>query len=73
MERGDRMNFQKMTDFLVICGIVIIVIFLAILINKMDKGIEQGDEVVRTFQRIEADMKRYNEFIQNAMINGVQP
>jgi len=67
------MNFQKITDSLVICGIVIIVIFLVILINKMDKGIEQGEEVVRTFQRIEADMKRYNEFIQNAMINGVQP
>jgi hypothetical protein len=39
----------------------------------MDKGIEQGDEVVKTFQRIEMDMKRYNEFIQNAMVNGVQP
>lgn len=67
------MNFQKITDSLITCGIVVIIIFLAILINKMDKGIEQGDEVVRTFQRIEADMKRYNEFIQNAMINGVQP
>jgi len=67
------MNFQKITDSLIVCGIIIIIIFLAILADKMDKGIEQGDEVVRTFQRIEADMKRYNEFIQNAMINGVQP
>ncbi len=67
------MNFQKISDSLIICGIIIIVIFFAILINKMDKGIEQGDEVVKTFQRIEMDMKRYNEFIQNAMVNGVQP
>ena len=67
------MNFQKITDSLIICGIVVIITFLAILINKMDKGIEQGDEVVKTFQRIEMDMKRYNEFIQNAMVNGVQP
>jgi len=67
------MNFQKVFDFLVICGIVIIIIFLAILIDRTNRGIDQGDEVVRTFQRIEADMKRYNEFIQNAMINGVQP
>jgi sulfur transfer protein SufE len=67
------MNFQKMSDSLVICGIIIVIILLAILIDKANEGIEQGDEVVRTFQRIEADMKRYNEFIQNAMINGVQP
>lgn len=67
------MNFQKMMDSLTVCGIVVIIIFLAILIDKMNKGIEQGDEVVKTFQRIEADMKRYNEFIQNAMVNGVQP
>ena len=67
------MNFQKMSVSFIVCGIVIIIIFLAILIDKTNKGIEQGDEVVRTFQRIEADMKRYNEFIQNAMINGVQP
>lgn len=67
------MNFQKVFDSLVICGIVIIIIFLTILIDRTNRGIDQGDEVVRTFQRIEADMKRYNEFIQNAMINGVQP
>ncbi len=67
------MNFQKVFDSLMICGIVIIIICLAILIDKTNRGIDQGDEVVRTFQRIEADMKRYNEFIQNAMINGVQP
>ena len=67
------MNFQKMSVSLIVCGIVIIIIFLAILIDKTNKGIEQGEEVVRTFQRIEADMKRYNEFIQNAMVNGVQP
>ena len=67
------MNFQKITDSLITCGIVVIITFLAILIYKMDKGIEQGDEVVKTFQRIEMDMKRYNEFIQNAMVNGVQP
>lgn len=67
------MNFQKMSDSLVICGIIIVIILLAILIDKANEGIEQGDEVVRTFQRIEADMKRYNEFIQNAMVNGVQP
>ena len=67
------MNFQKISNSLIICGIVIIVIFFAILIDEIDKGIEQGEEVVRTFQRIEADMKRYNEFIQNAMVNGVQP
>ena len=67
------MNFQKVFDSLMICGIVIIIICLAILIDKTNRGIDQGDEVVRTFQRIEADMKRYNEFIQNAMVNGVQP
>jgi sulfur transfer protein SufE len=67
------MNFQKISDSLIVCGLVVIIMFLAILIDKIDKGIEQGEEVVRTFQRIEADMKRYNEFIQNAMIDGVQP
>lgn len=67
------MNFQKMTEVFIVCGIILIVIFLAVLIKKADKEIEQSDEVIRTFQRIEADMKRYNEFIQNAMVNGVQP
>jgi len=66
------MNFQKMTEVFTVCGIILIVIFLAVLIKKADKEIEQGDEVIRTFQRIEMDMRRYNEFIQNAMINGVQ-
>ena len=67
------MSFEKIFDSLVICGIIVIVIFLAVLVNRTNKEIDQGDEVVRTFQRIEADMKRYNEFIQNAMVNGVQP
>lgn len=67
------MSFEKIFYSLVICGIIVIVIFLAVLVNRTNKEIDQGDEVVRTFQRIEADMKRYNEFIQNAMVNGVQP